>query len=417
MRRANVIQVFEHQKLKYGADKDFKQSHFDALVKFNEMNDNKYFTPIHRGIKFGSYVGVIQIGGLTIEILPKIDKQTTDDPTEKEKWQGVLLNMLSVCRKIKVDTVSETQLKRRYNSILEVYFEIYLNEVEQLIQRGLIKQYRKVSTNQKALKGKLLFAQNIRHNLVHKERFYCEHQTYDRQHLIHHIIFKGLKVIQNLVSHRLSDKLHRILFELENFQEMNITAQDFERITLNRKSHFYANALEIAKMFILNFSPSLHTGHDAMLTLLFDMNSLWEEYVYRILSKYNQGNKVQAQRSKFFWENRSIKPDLIITAPNKQRIVIDTKWKIEKSKSPSTDDLKQMFTYNLHWAANSILLYPQVHQADTFGTFHHLQDHNHHTCTMAFINIFDNDKMKSNKEIAAEIFGKIEAIKTQFLHE
>jgi len=405
--KGSVIQVFEHQKLKYGADKGFKQSHFEALVKFNEMNDNKYFTPIHKGIKFGSYVGVIQIGGLTIEILPKIDRQATDDPAEKDKWQGVLLNMLSVCRKISVDTVSETQLKRRYNSILDVYFEMYLNEVEQLIRRGLIKQYRKVGSNQKALKGKLLFAQNIRHNLVHKERFYCEHQVYDRHHLIHHIIFKGLKVIENLVSYRLRDKLHRILFELDSFQEINITAQHFDRITLNRKSYVYANALEIAKMFILNFSPSLHTGHHAMLTLLFDMNSLWEEYVYRILKKYHQNHQVQAQRSKKFWENRSIRPDIIITTPDKHRTVIDTKWKIKNSKRPAINDLKQMFAYNLHWSANSVLLYPQISQSDTSGTFQHLQDHEYDTCKMVFIDIFDNGKMKSNERIAREIFGKM----------
>jgi len=405
--KGSVIQVFEHQKLKYDADKGFKQSHFEALVKFNERNDNKYFTPIHKGIKFGSYVGVIQISGLTIEILPKIDRQATDDPAEKDKWQGVLLNMLNVCRKISVDTVSETQLKRRYNSILDVYFEMYLNEIEQLIRRGLIKQYRKVGSNQKALKGKLLFAQNIRHNLVHKERFYCEHQVYDRHHLIHHIIFKGLKVIENLVSYRLRDKLHRILFELDSFQEINITAQHFDRITLNRKSYVYANALEIAKMFILNFSPSLHTGHHAMLTLLFDMNSLWEEYVYRILKKYHQNHQVQAQKSKKFWENRSIRPDIIITTSDKHRTVIDTKWKIENSKRPAINDLKQMFAYNLHWSANSVLLYPQISQSDTSGTFQHLQDREYDTCKMVFIDIFDNGKMKSNEEIAEEIFGKI----------
>lgn len=403
--KGKVIQVFEHQKLKYDADNGFKESHFDALVKFNEINNNKYFTPIFKGIKFGSYVGVIQIGGLTIEILPKVDKQATDSQVEKEKWQSVLLNMLSVCQKIKVDTVSETQLKRRYNSILEVYFEIYLNEVEQLIQRGLIKQYRKVNSNQKALKGKLLFAQNIRHNLIHKERFYCEHQVYDKQHLIHHIIFKGLKVIQNLVSPRLNDKLHRILFEMENFQEMNITAQHFERITLNRKSHFYTNALEIAKMFILNYSPSLHAGRESMLTLLFDMNVLWEEYVYRILQKYNQGYKVQAQKKKNFWENRNIKPDIIIIAPDNKRIVIDTKWKVA-DKHPTDSDLKQMFAYNLHWSANSVLLYPKVYQSDSGGKFHYPQDHEHNTCKMAFVDIFDNHTMKSHKKLAEEIFEK-----------
>ena len=71
MQNKKFIQVFEYQKLRYDDSGDFRKHHFDAMVKFNERHQNKYFTIIHQGIRFGSYVGVIQIGGLTIEILPK----------------------------------------------------------------------------------------------------------------------------------------------------------------------------------------------------------------------------------------------------------------------------------------------------------------------------------------------------------
>ena len=80
--------------------------------------------------------------------------------------------MLKVCKHINIDNVSESALKKRYNSILEVYFEMYLNEIEELIQKGLIKKYRRVQENQLALKGKLVFTKNIQKNIVHKERFY-----------------------------------------------------------------------------------------------------------------------------------------------------------------------------------------------------------------------------------------------------
>ncbi|MFT4802551.1 MAG: 5-methylcytosine-specific restriction enzyme subunit McrC, partial [Flavobacteriaceae bacterium] len=162
MGNKNLIQVFEYQKLKFDSkENDFTESHFNAMVKFNEKNDNKYYTIIHKGIKFNSYVGVIQINGLTIEILPKADNNNSNSELQKQTWQNVLLNMLKVCKKINIDKISETALKKRYNSILEIYFEMYLNEIEELIQKGLIKKYRRVQENQLALKGKLVFTKNI----------------------------------------------------------------------------------------------------------------------------------------------------------------------------------------------------------------------------------------------------------------
>ena len=77
--------------MKYDKSGDFRECHFDAMVKFNELHQNKYFTIGHNGIVFKNYVGVIQVGGLTIEILPKADKKADAD---KNLWQSVLLNML-----------------------------------------------------------------------------------------------------------------------------------------------------------------------------------------------------------------------------------------------------------------------------------------------------------------------------------
>jgi 5-methylcytosine-specific restriction enzyme subunit McrC len=81
------IQVFEHQTLHYGRDYDsvsFEEKHFIALAKLNEYHKNKYFTIVHKGIKFSQYVGVVQIDDLSIEILPKSDNSTDEKMFGKE---------------------------------------------------------------------------------------------------------------------------------------------------------------------------------------------------------------------------------------------------------------------------------------------------------------------------------------------
>jgi len=413
----NFIQVFEYQKLRYNGDfKGFEEHHFDAMVKFNERNNNKYFDIIHKGVRFKSFVGVIQIAGLTIEILPKADKY---EQASKDLWQSVLLNMLRVCKHIKIDNVSETSLKKRYNSILDVYFEMYLNEIEELVKKGLIKKYRRLQHNQLALKGKLVFSKNIQYNLVHKERFYCENQIYDKEHLHHHILLKGLKVLDSLINHNLRDKLNRLLFEFDNIKEINITSNHFEQITINRKTTPYRRAIDIAKMLILNYSPNLSSGSDNMLTLLFDMNKLWEEYIYRILQKHKpEGHSISFQNSTNFWNEKTIRPDIVIINKEKEIFIIDTKWKIVENNNPSDDDLKQMFTYNLHWKAEkSLLLYPRTVQKDLdYGNYHfqpmHKDDNNEiiilkNKCRLGFVSVVQSKSLRESSIIAEEVFMKL----------
>jgi len=415
----NFLQVFEYEQLRYSENNDFTKSQFDALVDFNVQHNNKYFTVINKGIQFKQYVGVINVGGLTIEILPKVDRNTKAD---KDLWQGVLLNMLAICKKIKVDNVSTAHLKKRHNSILEVYFELYLNEVESLIRKGLIKRYRKTHSNQKALKGKLIFNKNLQKNLVHKERFFCEHQVYDKDHLIHSIIFKALKILERIGPPVLKDRLNRLLFQMMDFKEIPINESDFTRVRLNRKSQVYSDALDIAKMLILNYSPNVSSGKDKMLTLLFDMNKLWEEFIYQVLLKYKKkGIKVQGQRIKKFWEWKKIAPDIVVTnLDTKEKIIIDTKWKMVENSQPGDEDLKQMFAYNLLWGAEkSILLYPKVAQVDSkFGeyTFKPVDTTSlptvdfkkkRNTCKLGFVSVIDEYGLKENKRIVEEIFDKL----------
>ena len=404
MNNKKFIQVFEYQKLRYDDSGIFRKNHFDAMVKFNELHQNKYFTIIHKGIRFGSYVGVIQIGGLTIEILPKADNNENAD---KNLWQNVLLNMLKVCKHIQVESISETQLKKRYQSILDVYFELYLNEVERLVKKGMIKKYRKNQSNQKSLKGKLLFVQNIQQNLVHKEHFYCKHQVYDKNHLLHQILFKGLLVLKTFVNDSFKDKLNRLLFEFQDFENINIQKKHFNKIIIDRKNHDYQKAIDIAKIIILNYSPSLNYGSDNLLTLLFDMNTLWEEYIFRILQKHKTDEiEVSFQNSDKFWENKRIRPDIVLKT-KAETFVIDTKWKIIKANNPSDDDLKQMFVYNLHWKAEkTLLLYPKTNQIDSnFGTFHF--DNLGKKCKLGFVDITNELTIKNSQIVANEIFAKI----------
>ena len=92
----------------------FKESHFNALVKFNELHQNKYFSIGFKKITFKNFVGVLQIEGLIIEVLPKIDQYETNTIL----WQKALIQMLKVTKKLKVNQIGEAQIKKQNIQIL-----------------------------------------------------------------------------------------------------------------------------------------------------------------------------------------------------------------------------------------------------------------------------------------------------------
>ncbi|WP_417558245.1 McrC family protein [Mesoflavibacter zeaxanthinifaciens] len=389
-----VIRVFEHQTLYYGRNYktvSFTKNHFDALAKLNVLHDNKYFTLLHKGIKFSQYVGVIQIDDLTIEILPKAD-YTGVNNGEEGIWRDVLIDMLRITRKLKVNQVGQANVNKQNIHLLDIYFEWFLREVELLQRQGLVKKYYKETKNVTTLKGKLEFAGHIAKNLIHKERFYTTHQIYDKDHQLHQILNLALVIIENISKGSyLYAKCKKVQLDFPEVSSINCNASTFEKIKLNRKTKPYETALEIARLIILNYAPNISSGAERMLALLFDMNSLWEEYILVQLKKacIHKPYEIIGQQSKSFWGSMTIRPDILIKQGDTSKIVVDTKWKRMEGNRPSTDDLRQMYVYNEHWKSDtSILLYPGTKQEKLYSQSF---KHPNHACGILKMNVLDND--------------------------
>lgn len=395
MLKENTIQVFEHSFLPI--EGKFEQRHFIALSKLNALHNYQYFDLKHNGIVFKQFVGVIQVDGLTIEILPKIDKNESDSAENKQKWQNALIEMLRVTRKLKVQQVGEANVSKQSIHLLDIYFEWFLNEVQLLIHQGLIKQYYKETSNVKALKGKLEFAGHISKNLVHKERFYTTHQVYDKDHLLHQVLGQALNIIATLSKGTyLYSKCKTTQINFPEVKSINASESTFSKLPKNRKTAPYETAIAIARLIILNYAPNIKSGSEEMLALLFDMNSLWEEYILIRLKQAadDKGFKVYGQNSTGFWKNITIRPDIVLEKEIEGKteiFIIDTKWKNIENSEPSANDLRQMYVYNEYWYSNkAMLLYPSnsLFQNDQeFTPF----TNEKHACSLGKISVFKDE--------------------------
>jgi 5-methylcytosine-specific restriction enzyme subunit McrC len=361
----NIISVFEHQPL-YASNSGGKNTiGVDELIQLQTFHGNgiPYYSLINNGVRFCEYVGVIQIGNIVIEILPKTDKNK-----DKESWRKMLINILKAVGLFDVYAPTNADLSLKGNSILDLYFALFLTEVEQLFHNGLAKYYRQTEGNLSSLKGRLHFTKHVRQNFIHQERCYVRYTKYDFQHPLNLVLYKTIKLLEGVNTNPdLNSRIGNLLLNFPELPDININDDFFEKLTYNRKTERYKKAIDISRLLLLNYHPDIIRGRNNVLALMFDMNLLWERFVYVSLQQNKRrGVKVEPQPIKDFWKpktgrKRIMKPDIVVTSfTSGEGIVLDTKWKKpDGGNNPSPEDLRQLYTYSrFHQAKYSALVYP-----------------------------------------------------------
>jgi 5-methylcytosine-specific restriction enzyme subunit McrC len=376
----NTITIYEYQSLRVGTvygGVEFTENNRNELEKFYGRKGVPFYSLIHKGVKFNSFVGVLQLGTIIVEVLPKADKHSDVD-----RWRKTLIGMLRAVGAFNIKAPSSSSLSIKTNFILDLYFELFINELEYLMKIGLINKYRCEEGNRASLKGNLLFSKDLQKNLIHKERFFVRHTTYNKEHLLHIILYQCLLLLKHINSNRLlNSRIGQLLLDFPEMKTININVATFDKIVINRKTESYKNAIEIAQLLLLNYHPDLSRGRRHVLALMFDMNSLWEKFIYVSLRKFKPtAATISAQASKHFWKpeqgyNSSIRPDIVIKDLD-STYVIDTKWKNLGNQNPSPDDLRQLYVYHEYYEAKKVALAYPGNFGINRGSYYSTRDRN-----------------------------------------
>lgn len=270
--------------------------------------------------------------------------------------------MLSYTRKLDIKTTDSVNLSKSQNPFLEILIKEFANSLFEALKRLTPKNYVREEDNLNFLKGKIKFSENIRHNCVNQAKFYCEYDDFSENNILNQLF---LYVATSLYEVSKNSENKRVLkLIIDYFADIKIVRFDkfkCDKIRLNRNQILFEKPFKLAKMFVENSSVDLSKNRIENISLVWDMNKLFEEFIFEVMRKID-GLTVEAQKTKRLLRRndgttrRDTKVDIMVN--NK---VLDTKYKrFENFEDVSSADIYQVTTYCLlHDTNEAILLYPQ----------------------------------------------------------
>jgi 5-methylcytosine-specific restriction enzyme subunit McrC len=342
------------------------------IERFNKRQRKKIMSVGRDWIKATSYVGVFSVGKKTIQILPKISKDTEN--TQEDYAVRNLLYMLAYTKTI---SITQAELSRLYEREKAKFFEIIIylyasNLIEQL-KKDFRKNYIESKDNLQFLKGRILFQENFKTNIHQKHKIFCSFSDFSEKTILNQIFKYTSWLLSKITTDPQNFRLLKeIDFILSDIPLKRIRLIDFEAVHLDRLNYGYKPLVDLAKLFISNSTVELSCDRLESFSFLFDMSILFEQFIAGFIIKHKNALlqsdlRVKRQdKSKYLVDRPKslflLKPDIILFSKD-SKLIIDTKYKIldpdDKRWGVAQSDLYQMLAYSLkHNCTNIVLLYP-----------------------------------------------------------
>lgn len=349
---------------------------FDSDVEESDVLDFikiGYRRNIGETVTFKNYVGLIQMkNNCQIQVLPKIEFLNG----EQDETKRVFMRMLRSMKDFPSKVFSNANLKMDCMNLYEIFINMYLQEVRQLVKHGIKSSYVGIEDNLNFYKGKLLVNEHIKRNMVHQERFYVEYDEFKVNRPENRLVKSTLLKLQGItLSSENSKAIRQLLTSFEMVSPSTNYDRDFSKIIIDRNTKDYEMLMQWSKVFLKNKSFTTFSGTESARALMFPMEKVFEAYVAQNMKKmfakyhwdvYSQDkchylfNKLNGENHRKF----ALRPDLVVTRDDKSVVILDTKWKSlinDKSKNYgiSQADMYQMYAYSKKYDTSEIwLLYP-----------------------------------------------------------
>lgn len=371
-----LFQILEHESLNVRHEADpsnatISHAQARALKKLEKDLPRGAFSWGHNSVKFSQFCGVIGLGKATIEILPKIHGLEEEPGAART----ALVHMLYQAKLLKPVATGPADLALQKHSLLDIFVLHFCDLLRTEMLQGLIRTYVQHEENLTVLKGKLRTELHLRHNLHRPDRLYCQFDEHSDDNPFNQLIKYSLEVLLNFsLGNVARQQVEELSQRMAHVSRRRFSTREAEAMELDRLGQRYQPILEQSRRIVSGYHPDIMAGDANSLSLLFDMNRLFEAHVGFQMRKWawQQGLKIRLQGPRRYLAQRldsgakifMMKPDMSCLDEDNQIVFIaDAKWKLLNSKERKLGinqaDLYQMLSYASAYHCDQLfLIYP-----------------------------------------------------------
>jgi 5-methylcytosine-specific restriction enzyme subunit McrC len=323
----------------------------------------------HRRLRMQQVVGVLATPTTTLEILPKIDGM--GDAGIRTN----LVHMLARVFDLEIADAGLTELGWQHEDLLEILIRLFCDRLFQAVHRGLPRRYVHCEEELPRLRGRLDVVRQFSVLAATPQRLACRFDELSPDIPLNQImkaaVLQLAKVARASSNQR---RLSELSYAFADVTSLPVLHLPWDHVVLDRTNQSWKTLLGMAELLLGRRFQTTTAGNAQGFALLFEMNTLFEEYVGRVLrdalrpsglevrlqGPINHALISQAGQLRF-----ATRPDIVISRGSEAVLIIDTKWKRLKALSDdprlgvAQADVYQLMAYGQVYRCNRVmLLYP-----------------------------------------------------------
>ena len=239
-----------------------------------------------------------------------------------------------------------------------------ITKCEELLNKGLLKSYVVNTENISAVRGKLLFQQQMVNDLMRKPKFFCEYDELEYDSTENRVLLQAMTIVER--TSKITDWKMKALDLAQKLSgvvsKVNVSKAERQMMmrSYNRQNSRYKEIHQTCELLIEQEGVgNIYSGERSVVPIFYNMNNEFERFVENLFLKYYEiPSWVKTQSSAISWNreirgSRRMRPDIIIQDDSGNvKHIIDTKYK-DHELSPG--DLYQIGFYMHEYGKNNEL--------------------------------------------------------------